>query len=754
MSFGNSNIDLNTTLACVDSRTGSKTLYLPSTTTIYGKYIVVKDIGGSASSNTITLNTVGGEVFENNRTFLHISTNFGFTSLVANNGKWTSLTTPYENLGDRYLISTLNITNAGFGVSSLSSIVSYGLSTVALQPAPGVSSLSSIVGYGLMNVAAGTGVSSLSSVVGYGLSTVAAGSINPGVSSLSSIVGYGLSSLGGQTATGISSLSSIVSYGLSSFIIPLSTFSTAISTRFTTSSLGANVISSTYGLFSTLSTENIIARSGEISNNLSVGSNLLVLGSIGINCNTPSYSLDIDGTAHITGDILAVGTTTLSNNQSNIVVSSNCSYTSNYVQRVAFGSDNTNLNTGVYFYNQNNQTITPTGNSSHVYDVFYNGSLWVAVGAGAGVIQTSVDGSNWSNVTMTEDNFTGYGVTYANNLWVVSGLGSYPSNPGIYTSPDGNVWTPNPAYISDGGCNYYFKAVYNSTDNYWLIPAAFAFGGSSIYYTPDPTGSNITPVGLFDTMCREVCWNGSLWVAVGLSMDYNFNVHYSSDGLVWNYALNLTNEGNQFFFENATSVTGGYGVAYGSNGVWLVVGDAGQGGPYNTIYYSTNGTEFYLINTNYESIFDIKYLGESTWVATYNTITGSSSSNGFIISSDNGSTWSNISLEDTPFGIDVSNFLQVSSNLVVTSNVIYGTSLDVYGATNLNGDLTVTGNVSLSNLAASNITTPNIITNLLTFIDQTYGSNQFLNVASNLLYFNNTIIAGSRYFKPQFITFP
>ena len=85
------------------------------------------------------------------------------------------------------------------GVSSLSSIVSYGLSTVAAQPAPGISSLSSIVSYGL------------SSVLGKGNA--------PGISSLSSIVSYGLSSvLGTGNSAGISSLSSIVSYGLSSII--------------------------------------------------------------------------------------------------------------------------------------------------------------------------------------------------------------------------------------------------------------------------------------------------------------------------------------------------------------------------------------------------------------------------------------------------------------------------------------------------------------------------------------------------------
>ena len=82
------------------------------------------------------------------------------------------------------------------GVSTISSITSYGLSTVAAQPSPGVSSLSSITSYGLSTVAAqpSPGVSSLSSITSYGLSTVAA-QPSPGVSSLSSITSYGLSSI-------------------------------------------------------------------------------------------------------------------------------------------------------------------------------------------------------------------------------------------------------------------------------------------------------------------------------------------------------------------------------------------------------------------------------------------------------------------------------------------------------------------------------------------------------------------------------
>ena len=108
-----------------------------------------------------------------------------------------------------YGLSTVANGAGGTGTSTLSSIISYGLSSV--YGGQGISSLSSIVSYGLSSVAGGQGISSLSSIVSYGLSSIAGGQ---GISSLSSIIAYGLSSV--NEAGGISSLSSIVSYGLSS----------------------------------------------------------------------------------------------------------------------------------------------------------------------------------------------------------------------------------------------------------------------------------------------------------------------------------------------------------------------------------------------------------------------------------------------------------------------------------------------------------------------------------------------------------
>jgi hypothetical protein len=100
---------------------------------------------------------------------------------------------------------------------------------------------------------------------------------------------------------------------LSSFIIPLSTFSTAISTRFTTSSLSVNVISSSYGIFSTLSTGNILVgyntsplqidiglTTGDITASTITASYGYISSNFGIGKEAPYwYALDVSGAARL-----------------------------------------------------------------------------------------------------------------------------------------------------------------------------------------------------------------------------------------------------------------------------------------------------------------------------------------------------------------------------------------------------------------------------------------------------------------------
>ena len=223
-----SNISSATTVAYINTSVRSRTIVLPSTFNIEGKFVTVKDSSSNAAINPIRVIGLGGDRFEGGVTSITINQNFGFASFVAHNGIWYSLA--------RSATTTTTVTsgnNSNPGVSSLSSIVAYGLSTIRRQPTPGVSSLSSIVAYGLSSLrryvdnigpggsnSSNPGVSSLSSIVAYGLSSlriyadrIGSNSSNPGVSSLSSIVSYGLSSVAG--GHGVSSLSSIVSYGLS-----------------------------------------------------------------------------------------------------------------------------------------------------------------------------------------------------------------------------------------------------------------------------------------------------------------------------------------------------------------------------------------------------------------------------------------------------------------------------------------------------------------------------------------------------------
>ena len=182
-----------TTVAYIDVRSNSKTVYLPPTFNIVGKLVTVKDIFGGSSSNIITLNTSGGDVFENGTTSYTLNQAYSAAGFVAQRGVW-------------YLLNT----NGG------------GSST---QGNVGISSLSSIVSYGLSSLRSDIGVSSLSSIISYGLSSLlfAVSGATQSISSLSSIISYGLSSINDRIANldntnlvnSISSLSSVVSYGLS-----------------------------------------------------------------------------------------------------------------------------------------------------------------------------------------------------------------------------------------------------------------------------------------------------------------------------------------------------------------------------------------------------------------------------------------------------------------------------------------------------------------------------------------------------------
>jgi hypothetical protein len=66
---------------------------------------------------------------------------------------------------------------------------------ILTSTASNIANISNDLRYGLSTIYSPDGISSLSSIVSYGLSSIIEATINPGVSSLSSSVSYGLSTV-------------------------------------------------------------------------------------------------------------------------------------------------------------------------------------------------------------------------------------------------------------------------------------------------------------------------------------------------------------------------------------------------------------------------------------------------------------------------------------------------------------------------------------------------------------------------------
>jgi hypothetical protein len=211
-----------------------------------------------------------------------------------------------------------------------------------------------------------------------------------------------------------------------------------------------------------------------------------------------------------------------------------------------------------------------------VKGVAYNGSMWVAVGAGSatapGTIATSTDGISWTAVAaspFTEAN----AVAWNGSMWVAVGKGDAK----IATSTDGVNWTARTAPFNDAGHGVAWGG------NKWV-----AVGGGASAFGPmiatSPDGITWTSRGRhFMFAGLGVAYNGSLWVATGHKGPYASDGGYptlktSPDGILWTARESLVTHGLS-------------GVA--SNGaLWVAVGNSGAGAA--RITTSANGIDWTL----------------------------------------------------------------------------------------------------------------------------------------------------------------
>ena len=604
----------NTNIVLVNTASADQTtVNLPPVTP--GQLITIRDnVGAASSSNQITITTTGGSVFSTGTVLpdgnsnIKISQPFGAVTVGYSGGyKWNILNTfAFENPAfakvDAVTVSSITFRDSGgngnnYQLKVLDDILYK--DGIKIIEAPEFN-----LGIARHN----GGVSSLSSIVSYGLSTVAA---HPhyGLSSLSSIVSYGLSTVAAHPHYGVSSLSSIVSYGLSSIV-------------------GASGSGTPSNWATYPATSNINMSNYSITNL----SNITVNGALGV----PSKSV--------------------------LVV-----------------ADGTKLQTVLNGVDQGG----PNNIGSSIYDIYYNGSLWLAGGNTNGFIYYSSDGSNWTiNTTETLSSGIIYNIIYADNKWVAVGEN------GLAYSTDGFNWTNN---INLTNANLRCVA-YNN--NNWVIGGTI--GNNWTLATLNNITSNFTPVpnGAFTTDANRVLYANNIWVAVGRDIS-PAEIQYSTDSVDWYAAINTTTDPPTSI--NFGGLQGGIALAYG-NGYWLAGGE-------KYIYGSSDGSNFSVFNDFGDNIvvYDIKYEGGSTFYATYYILGGA----GILTkSTDNGSNWATIDnftgavnrigISYTPAVTGIDNIL-IGGGALTTTNI--NASNITVGGTLMVGGVQITGGDSISNWA-------------------------------------------------------
>lgn len=329
-----------------------------------------------------------------------------------------------------------------------------------------------------------------------------------------------------------------------------------------------------------------------------------------------------------------------------------------------------NVNTNYAFYSQ---TFETGGRS-----VAWNGELWVAVGQGSNSyvgsnsgnniitnnsILYSADGSNWSNASsgfgFTENVYNlnysgGFGVVWTGINWVAVGFTALDT--GILLSSDGKTWRE---VTGIGFSNYYSPGW--GTAIAWNGNRLVASGYGSNAFDPYNTGvmlysdthgeSWLTCSGDM-IQASNIVWNGSYWLACG----YN-GVTRSEDGYEWTVTGLTDSTYGLMYNSNAVPV-----LQVGLNtdlltvetvsapppSVTVAVGEESSYGAGNTMYYSSNGSNWTLVSgPKLTGAGNAVANGGGLWVAVGGNSNYYGTSN--LYTSPDGQSWSPVNLDSLYF---------------------------------------------------------------------------------------------------------
>jgi len=224
-------------------------------------------------------------------------------------------------------------------------------------------------------------------------------------------------------------------------------------------------------------------------------------------------------------------------------------------------------------YSSNGITWTGLGNSvfSGVgQSVVWNGTMWVASGAGTNTLGYSYNGTVWLGSGASVFTTSGYGMAWNGFLWVATGMGTNT----LAYSYNGVNWTGLGATV--------FTASGQSVAWNGIMWVAVGLGTNTVAYSYNGYNWTGLTTTVFGTAGYGVAWNGQIWVVAGTGTNA---MAWSATGITWT-GLGTTVAAVGY-------LSAGYSVSWNGQ-QWLAAGSGVQG----NIVYSPNGKLWYTTTNN------------------------------------------------------------------------------------------------------------------------------------------------------------
>jgi len=272
----------------------------------------------------------------------------------------------------------------------------------------------------------------------------------------------------------------------------------------------------------------------------------------------PYFNGIIDEFRYYSRTISAAEVATLYNTRTNTVAAANTlAYSSNGVNWTGLG----------------NSVFSGVGQS-----VVWNGTMWVASGAGTNTLGYSYNGTVWLGSGASVFTTSGYGMAWNGFLWVATGMGTNT----LAYSYNGVNWTGLGATIfTTGGQSVAWNGIM------WV---AVGLGTNTVAYSYNGYNWTGLTTTVFGTAGYGVAWNGQIWVVAGTGTNA---IAWSTTGITWT-GLGTTVAAVGY-------LNTGYSVSWNGQ-QWLAAGSGVQG----NIVYSPNGKLWYTTtNTIFNNVYGV-----------------------------------------------------------------------------------------------------------------------------------------------------